>query len=66
MIERGPERVIYKIVQLKVRNEGRLTSKYKHIVCTLKNYNINSREKFEPGPGFEPRTSRSLAWRSTT
>ena len=28
--------------------------------------NLNSREKFEPGPGFEPRTSRSLAWRSTT
>ena len=21
-------------------------------------YNLNSREKFEPGPGFEPRTSR--------
>ena len=28
--------------------------------------NLNSREKFEPGPGFEPRTPRSLAWRSTT
>ena len=25
------------------------------------NYNLNSREKFEPEPGFEPRTSRSLA-----
>ena len=23
-----------------------------------------SREKFEPGPGFEPRISRSLVWRS--
>ena len=28
--------------------------------------NLNSREKFEPGPEFEPRTSRSLSWRSTT
>ena len=27
---------------------------------------LNSREKFEPGPGFEPRTSISLAWRSTS
>ena len=27
---------------------------------------LNSTEKFKPGPGFEPRTSRSLAWRSTT
>ena len=27
---------------------------------------FDSREIFEPGPGFEPRTSRSLAWRSTT
>ena len=27
---------------------------------------LNSREKFEPGPGFEPQTSRSLAWHSTT
>ena len=44
----------------------KLTSKYKPIVCALKNYNLNSREKFEPGPGFEFRTSRSLAWRSTT
>ena len=35
------------------------------IVCTLRNYNLNSREKFEPGPGFELRTFRSLAWRST-
>ena len=24
-----------------------------------------SRDKFEPKPGFEPGTSRSLAWRST-
>ena len=27
--------------------------------------NLNSREKFEPGPGFDPRTYRSLAQRST-
>ena len=40
------------------------TSQYKPIVCALKNYNLNSREKFEPGRGFEPRTSRFLAWRS--
>ena len=32
-----------------------LTSKYKTSVCTLKNYNLNSREKFKPGQGFEPR-----------
>ena len=48
------------------RNEIKLTSKYSPIVCALKNYNLNSREKFEPGPGFETQTSRSLAWRSTT
>ena len=44
----------------------KLKSKYKPIFCALKNYNLNSREKFEPGPGFEPQTSRSLALRSTT
>ena len=38
-----------------------MTGKYKPIVCVLKNYNLNSRENFEPVPGFEPRTSRSLA-----
>ena len=26
--------------------------------------NLNSREKFDPGLGFEPRTTKSLAWRS--
>ena len=26
---------------------------------------LNSRENFEPGLRFEPRTSRSLVWRST-
>ena len=35
-------------------------------MCALKNYKLDSIEKFEPGPGIEPRTSRSLAWRSTT
>ena len=44
----------------------KLTSKHKPIVCALTNNNLNSGEKFEPGPGFEPQTSRSLAWRSTT
>ena len=32
----------------------KLTSKYNPIVCALKNYKLNSREKFEPGPGFQP------------
>ena len=31
----------------------------------MRNYNLKSREKFEPGPGFEPQNSRSLAWHST-
>ena len=46
----------------------KFTSKYKPIVCALKNYNLTSREKFKPGPGFELRTwtSRSLARRSAT
>ena len=42
----------------------KLTSKYKPIVCALKNYNLDSREKFKPGLGFEPLTSRPLV--STT
>ena len=29
-------------------------------------FNLNSREKFEPGSGFEPPASRSTVWRSTT
>ena len=50
-----------------VENKGKLIlSKYKHIVCALNNYYLNPREKFEPGPGFEPHTSRYLAWRFTT
>ena len=28
--------------------------------------NSSSRENLKPGPGFEPQTSRSLAWHSTT
>ena len=40
----------------------KLTRKYKPIVCVFENYYLNSREKFEPGPGFAPRTSKSLAW----
>ena len=36
------------------------TSKYKPIVCAFINYTLNSREKFEPGPGFEPWDSRFL------
>ena len=38
-----------------------MTSKYKLIICAMKNYNLHPREKFEPEPGFEPRTFRSLA-----
>ena len=37
------------------------------MICALGNLHYQiSREKFEPEPGFERRTSRSLAWRSTT
>ena len=43
--------------------KNQMTSQYKPIVCVLKSYNLYSREKFEPGPGFEPRKSRSLAWK---
>ena len=35
-----------------------------NIMICLKKYNLNSKEKFEPGLEFEPRTSRSLAWHS--
>ena len=45
-----------------IRNyEIKLTSEYTPPVCALKNYNLNSREKFEPGQRFESRTSRPLA-----
>ena len=37
----------------------KLASKYKPIVCALKNYNSNSRQKCKPGPGFEPPEVRS-------
>jgi len=30
----------------------KLTNKYNPVVCALKNCNLNSREKFEPGPGL--------------
>jgi len=44
----------------------KLASKYELIIYALRNCNLNLREKFEPGPGFEPRTYRSQqAWRST-
>ena len=44
-------------------------SNWKVRLCSsthIHNVNLNSREKFKPGPGFESRTSRSLAWCSTT
>ena len=55
-----------KIWEMYENNSIKLISKYKPRVCALKNYNLISIEKFEPGSGFEPRTSRSLVWRSTT
>ena len=51
---------------LKLIFKIRLISDYKLIICARKNYNLNPREKFEPASGLEPRTSRSLAWCSTT
>ena len=39
--------------------EIKLTSKYKPLVCALNDYNLNSREKFEPGPGGLRFKSRS-------
>ena len=36
------------------------------ITCRHRLYILNPREKFEPGLGFEPWTSSSLAWCSTT
>ena len=49
-----------------------LVLKSPHDAITLSHYRykwdffLNSREKFEPGQGFETQFSRSLAWRSTT
>ena len=37
------------------REVRELISKYKFIICALRNYNFISREKFKPGPGFKPR-----------
>ena len=34
-------------------------------LCALENYNLNSREKVEPGPGLEPQTSRPLEIRDS-
>ena len=45
-------------IQIKLLSENKLT------ICAFANlYYQIPREKFEPEPGFEPRTSRSLAWR---
>ena len=38
---------------------------YSDLVVYIFSYQI-SREKFEPEPGFEPRTCGFLAWRSIT
>ena len=42
-----------------------LISKYKFIICALRNYNFISREKFKPGLGsnLEP---PNLVWSSNT
>jgi hypothetical protein len=42
-----------------------LASKYKLIICTLRNYNFISREKVEPGPGFEPQTIAKVILQET-
>ena len=42
-----------------------MISRYKVIICALRNYNFNSREKIKPGPGFELWTSRFIVWGST-
>ena len=48
-------------IQIKLLIENKL------IICALGNLHCKiSREKFEPEPGFEPRTSGFLAQRSTT
>ena len=52
------------IIHFKLFNyQSKLTSKYKPIVCTLKNCNLNSREKFEPGP-LKWYSARLEIWRS--
>ena len=44
------------------------TTELKRPLMLLKHnyHNLNSRKKFQPASVFEPRTSRSLAWHSTT
>ena len=40
----------------------KLISKYKLIIiCAMKNYNLNSREKFKPGPGSNQDSSSGRA-----
>ena len=49
------------VIKIKLLSENKL------IICALGNlYCQISREKFKPEPGFEPRTSKTLTWRSTT
>ena len=49
------------VLQIKLLIENKL------IICALGNLHYKiSREKFEPEPGFEPRTSGFLSRRSTT
>ena len=51
----GQRKYFYDVDILK----SNVQSKYKRIVCTLKKYNLNSREKFKHGQGFELWTSRA-------
>ena len=53
--------ILLYFIQIKLLIENKL------IICALGNLHYKiSREKFEPEPGFEPRTSGFLARRSTT
>ena len=48
-------------------NQIKLLIENKLIICAMGNLHYKiSREKFEPEPGFKPRTSGFLARRSTT
>ena len=54
------------IINMQLINEiNFFPMRQKNFVCFVYYYKI-SREKVEPEPGFEPRTSGFLAWRSTT
>ena len=43
--------------QNRIQFEIKLISKYKNVICAWREFYLNSREKLEPRPEFEPRTS---------